>query len=87
MKPTDFEGTNVVYAKDQPEYNPLPALKVPGNEGILYTCWELTDEEAKEIARTKRLYVKMLSFNAPITPILPMANLGDDLEIHGCDNL
>lgn len=27
MKPIKFEGHNVVYAENQPEYNPLPAFK------------------------------------------------------------
>lgn len=29
MKPVEFPGVNVVFAKDQPEYVPLPAMKVP----------------------------------------------------------
>jgi len=42
MKPIEFQEQNVVYAKDQPEYLPLPGLK---NElGDLITCWELSDE-------------------------------------------
>lgn len=28
MKPVEFPGVNVVFAKDQPEYIPLPAMKV-----------------------------------------------------------
>lgn len=29
MKPVEFPGVNVVFAKDQPEYMPLPAMKIP----------------------------------------------------------
>lgn len=69
MKPIDFEGANVVYAKDQPEYLPLPAKKEP--DGKVTTCWELTDEEIEVILKTKKLYIQMLTFNNPLTPILP----------------
>lgn len=27
MKPVEFPGVNVVFAKDQPEYIPLPAME------------------------------------------------------------
>jgi hypothetical protein len=30
MRPVEFEGFNVTFAKDQPEYQPLPALPLPG---------------------------------------------------------
>ena len=29
MKPVEFPGVNVIFAKDQPEYMPLPAMKIP----------------------------------------------------------
>jgi len=28
MKPVEFEHQNIVFAKDQPEYQPLPALRI-----------------------------------------------------------
>ena len=28
MKPVEFKHQNVVFAKDQPEYQPLPALRI-----------------------------------------------------------
>ena len=31
MKPVEFPGVNVVFAKDQPEYMPLPAMKIPND--------------------------------------------------------
>jgi hypothetical protein len=30
MTPVEFKGQNAIFAKDQPEYLPLPALIVPG---------------------------------------------------------
>ena len=36
MKPVEFAGVNVVFAKDQPEYVPLPAMKVPNDpQGLM----------------------------------------------------
>lgn len=41
MKPKEFKGQNIVFAKDQPEYQPLPALRMPDGEVI--TCWGLSE--------------------------------------------
>ncbi|HYG03308.1 MAG TPA: hypothetical protein VD927_12740 [Chryseosolibacter sp.] len=81
MKPVEFPGHNVVFAKDQPEYQPLPALRIPGPQGEVITCWEMTKEELAEVMLTGRIYFKQLTFNGPLQPILPMAALGDDTEI------
>lgn len=81
MKPVEFTGHNVVFAKDQPEYQPLPALRIPGVQGEIISCWELTDDEVEVIARTKRLYLSQLTFNGPLQPILPMAELGDNIAL------
>lgn len=36
MKPVEFPGVNVVFAKDQPEYMPLPAMKIPNDpQGLI----------------------------------------------------
>ena len=40
MKPVEFPGVNVVFAKDQPEYMPLPAMKIPNDpQGLIITKW------------------------------------------------
>lgn len=79
MKPIEFPGHNVVFAKDQPEYQPLPALRMPDGEVI--TCWEISDEELEEIVKTKRIYLSQLTFNQPLQPILPMAGLDGGINI------
>ena len=70
MKPVEFEGHNTVFAKDQPEYLPLPALALKEN-GEVITCWEFTDEEVVEIVRTKRIYWSQYTFGNPLQPQLP----------------
>ena len=36
MKPVNFKEQNVVYAKNQPEYQSSPALKIVGAQGVSF---------------------------------------------------
>lgn len=81
MKPIEFPGSNVVYGKDQFEYKQLPALALQDCLGSVITCWELTDEEIEEITKTKKLYLKQLTFANPLQPILPTVDLSDGIEL------
>ena len=48
MKPVEFPGVNVVFAKG-PEYIPLPAMKVPNDpQGIIITKWQLSRRNWRE---------------------------------------
>lgn len=67
MKPIEFNEQNVVYAKDQPEYTPLPGFK--NEAGDLVTCWELTEDEIRFIIETKQLWIAVKTFNQPLQPI------------------
>jgi len=69
----------VVYAKDQPEYLPLPALKT--EDGLVVTCWELTDEEVEQVVKNKKFYFSQLTFNQPLQPMRPVTDLSDLIEI------
>lgn len=79
MKPVEFKGQNVVFGQDQPEYQPLPALRMPDGEVI--TCWEMTDEQLQEVIRTKRVYLKQTTFNGPLQPVMVLADLSDNIEL------
>lgn len=57
----------IVFAKDQPEYNPLPAL-TDGHTVI--TKWKLSDKEIKDIFDNRVVYLKILTFGRPLQPIL-----------------
>lgn len=70
MRPTKFKDQNVVFAKDQPEYQPLPALKFPGGEGEVISCWKLSLRERIKVLFTGRVWLSLLSFNHPLTPSL-----------------
>lgn len=68
MKAIKFKEANVVYGENQPQYLPLPAHKT--EEGQAIFCFELDEEERKQIAETGELWVSLLTFNQPLQPIL-----------------
>ena len=49
MTPKQFKEANVTFAKDQPEYQPLPALKLDTPTGEVISCWKLTARERFKI--------------------------------------
>ena len=67
VEPTTLIGNPVVYAKDQPEYIPLPARKT--DDGSVITEWTLTEEERDRIARGENIRLTLLTFNQPLQPI------------------
>lgn len=68
MKPIEFKEQNIIFAKDQPEYKPLPAHKVSSPRGEVISCWKLSLTERIRLLITGRLWVSLLSFNKPLTP-------------------
>ena len=58
----------LVIAKDQPQYIPLPAL--PVGDGIL-TRWRLSWRERWRILRRGDLYLEVLTFGRPLQPLRP----------------
>ena len=68
MKPIEFKDQNIVFAEDQPEYKPLPALKIDGSEGHVISCWHLSFKERIRVLFTGRIWLDLMSFNKPLTP-------------------
>lgn len=68
-----LERMERVYAKNQPEYIPLPALPLPGADGII-TRWRLTWWERLKILWTGNLYLSVLTFGRPLQPLKPSVN-------------
>lgn len=62
-----IEGQHVVYAADQPEYQPLPVWRKPGGEVI--SRWRLTWRERLAVLFGRDLYLEVLTFNAPLQPV------------------
>lgn len=69
MTPVDFPEAMVEFAKNQPEYQPLPAHV--DDQGIVTSCWELTPAEICEIIKTKRIWLRSLTFGNALQPLLP----------------
>lgn len=67
MKPKEFPEVNTIYAKDQPEYQPLPVFK--DGKGTVVSCWKLTDEEIINIAKNGYIWLSVMTFNQPLQPI------------------
>lgn len=57
----------VVFAKNQPEYIPLPASV--SADGLVMTEWEMTDPELDALLSGGRLQIWLHTFNRPLQPI------------------
>lgn len=75
MKPIAFKEHNVVFAKDQKEYQPLPALKF--EDGTVVTCWKLSWKEMFRLVFTRKIWLAQLSFNKPLQPQFVTVNKND----------
>ncbi len=69
MKAVNFKEANVIFAKDQNEYQKLPAFKEnKTKEGKVTTCWELSFFERIQVLFTGKIYLSQLTFNKPLQP-------------------
>lgn len=68
MKPVEFKHQNIVFAKDQPEYQPLPALIIDSPKGEVVSCWRLSFKERIQVLIFGRVWMSLMSFNKPLTP-------------------
>jgi len=69
MKPIEFKEQNVIFAKNQPEYVPLPAL-LDKDRGQVISCWQLSIIERLQILFTGKLWLNCLTFYNPLQPVL-----------------
>jgi len=69
------EEFEVVYAKDQPEYTPLPVLRT---EKALLTRWRLSEEERQWIANGGDLFIAVMHFGDRLQPMMPIAGTPDE---------
>jgi hypothetical protein len=57
----------VVYAKDQPQYVPLPTRRT--DDGEVVSCWKPNWRARLAILFGGKFYLTMLTFNGPLTPV------------------
>ena len=63
------EGTKpVIFAKDQPEYNPLHAYLCP--DGRVVTCWKPDEAELAALLAGEPVVIEVLTFGHPLQPLL-----------------
>jgi hypothetical protein len=77
MKPIEFKHQNIVFAKDQPEYQPLPALRLDTPQGEVISCWKMTFRERIKVACTGKIWMSLCSFKKPLTPSYLSVNRKD----------
>lgn len=64
-----------IYAKNQPEYNPLPSIKQ--SDGCVVTRWEMSWRERVKVFFTGSVYLEVLTFNQPLQPLKMSINVPD----------
>ena len=74
MKPIEFKHQNVIYSKDQPEYQPLPALKLDTPEGEVISCWHMSFKERVKVLFTGKVWLSLMMFKKPLTPSFMSVN-------------
>ena len=62
-----IELPEIVFAKDQPEYIPLPAFRDDG--GAVLTRWSLTWGERIRVFLSGNLWLTVLTFGRPLQPL------------------
>ena len=74
MKPVELEALAgdpepryVIIAKDQPQYDPLPALVF--NDGKILTEWTLTEEERSRLIAGENIRLWIWSCGHPLQPV------------------
>ena len=67
MKIIKFKECNAVYAKNQPEYLPLPSHKT--SDGVVTSCWGFSLKERLIVMFTGRVFLQCLTFNNPLQPL------------------
>ena len=76
----EFQDKEVVYAKGQPEYMPLPTLR--NQEGVVMSRWKLTDGERAAVAMGADIMLSCLTYNQPLQPVL-MEIITKDADVIG----
>lgn len=67
MIPVRFPEANAVLAMGQDEYEPLPVYQAPNGQVIC--AFRLSPAELEEIARTRTLWISVLTGGQPFQPI------------------
>lgn len=70
MEIVEFKEQTTVYAKDQPQYLPLPAHCFDSADGRIACCWKLSWRERFYVLWTGLIWQQILTFKQPLQPQL-----------------
>lgn len=74
MKLINFPEANIVIAKNQPQYHPMPAHIDRSERDTRTTiCWQLSWRERLVVLFTGQIWHQILTFNKPMQPQKLMA--------------
>ena len=68
MDTIDFPERNVIIAKDQPQFRPIPAHVA--RDGVVTCCWKLTEDELERVLVTGCIWHQIHSCGQPLQPQL-----------------
>lgn len=69
MKPIQFPDVNNVYAKDQPQYLPLPVhYDILDSQRTVTSCWRMTFWQRLKTLWTGCIWVQQMTFGSPLQP-------------------
>ena len=68
MEAKYFPQVNIEIAKDQPQYQTLPA-HCDLRRGTMTACFELSAEERKQVLETGKIFLTIHTANKPLQPI------------------
>ncbi len=61
------DARRVIFAKDQPEYTPLPAIAFA--DGKILTEWRLSEDERVRIQHGENIRLWIWTFGGPLQPV------------------
>lgn len=66
MEPRHFPEATALAADEQPEFLLLPVLR---EDGVVHSCWALSDHEMQMLKMTKCIWVSQLTGRGLIQPL------------------
>lgn len=69
-----YDLSEIVYAKDQPEYSPLPCLKSNDSSGLVTCRFHFTWKERFKLFFFGDMWIQLLTFHKPLQPIKLFVN-------------
>jgi hypothetical protein len=81
MKSVKIPGCNLEIGKGQSEYHIIHAMSMPGPEGEIIACFELSDEELAQINVTRKIYYSRWTFGHNFQPMRIYTDFSEGIEL------